>query len=527
MPEKLERRDARVGDEGGAVLADVVKVADPEAVALEVLDDTLDDAAVLVRGVAVLHGDVLADQLAGFVAEHRVLGRVGIQDKAALVGDADALGHALEHAGAQAQLVLDELVLGDVLDLDDGADGGPIGDDRAGGEGDGEEAAVLADEHVLAALLLALRQGAVDRALGDRVRPAVGVTVVDEVVQRPALHLGDRVADHRHGGGVHEGAVLPRVHQEQRRGGVVGDRAGQLVLSLQRALGVATLGDVAEDVDDEAHGAGLVEHGGRGQDRPAVTVAAAGPEADQLLVHVLAAKRPAGRGLAVGDRRALGVHHHEAAEQLAGGRGQQGGNVGHADRRGGDGVGVDDLAAVVHQRDRVGDPAEHDLELLPRGPQLPLRALACGDVHRHADEAQDLAVGRDVRGVGRVDPALTAIAVIDRDLEARQLARQRRLDVRSGPREGGLADHLTHVPADDVLARAPEPVGVAVVDEAVAAGRVDVGQQRGRLFEDQAHLLQQRRVGPGAPQGVTLGSQRDRLGSQRVELGSQRVGFAA
>ncbi len=42
--------------------------------------------------------------------------------------------------------------------------------------------AVLVDEHVLALLLVVLRERAVDGALFERVRGAVGARVVDEIM---------------------------------------------------------------------------------------------------------------------------------------------------------------------------------------------------------------------------------------------------------------------------------------------------------------------------------------------------------
>ncbi len=95
---------------------------------------------------------------------------------------------------------------------------------------------VPVDEDLLAALLVVLREGAVDGAFLQGERPAVRVGVVHDVVQRAVAgeHLGERPAGQLLGGAIHVDAVLPVIHQEDRHGGVVQDR-------VETALGLEQL----------------------------------------------------------------------------------------------------------------------------------------------------------------------------------------------------------------------------------------------------------------------------------------------
>ncbi|MBB6228100.1 hypothetical protein FHS79_002285 [Polymorphobacter multimanifer] len=78
-------------------------------------------------------------------------------------------------------------------------------------------------EHLFAALLVVFGKGTVDGAVGKREGAAIGMGVVDDVMEHPALGFGKAEAGHRFGCGVHEDAPLVVVHHEQRHAGVVDD----------------------------------------------------------------------------------------------------------------------------------------------------------------------------------------------------------------------------------------------------------------------------------------------------------------
>lgn len=116
------------------------------------------------------------------------------------------------------------LLLPDVSDLDDGADGlGRVVLDWARHERDGIEGAILVNENLLPAYLVVLRECAVDGALLEGEGASVRIGMMDDVVQRAieARNLVKRVAGQLFGGAVHINAVLTIIHEEDRNGCVV------------------------------------------------------------------------------------------------------------------------------------------------------------------------------------------------------------------------------------------------------------------------------------------------------------------
>jgi hypothetical protein len=103
------------------------------------------------------------------------------------------------------------------------------------------------DEELFALLLVVLRERPVYRALFERVGRAVGACVVDEVVQRAALHFGEGVASQLLGGRVHVGAVLARVQHQESNGRVLEDGFELRPRLAQLRLGALAGGDVARD----------------------------------------------------------------------------------------------------------------------------------------------------------------------------------------------------------------------------------------------------------------------------------------
>nr|WP_241527212.1 hypothetical protein [Sphingomonas turrisvirgatae] len=68
---------------------------------------------------------------------------------------------------------------------------------------------------------IALWKGLVDRALREWIGAAVGSLVVNDIVQRTTQRFLQPIASQLLGGMVHEDAMLPIIHQEDRHGRVV------------------------------------------------------------------------------------------------------------------------------------------------------------------------------------------------------------------------------------------------------------------------------------------------------------------
>lgn len=139
------------------------------------------------------------------------------------------------------------LLLADVARLDHGPDHlGALAMDGAGGEGDGIEAAVLVDEDLFPLDAGPLGEGAVDGAFGQGEVGSVRTGVVDDVVQRSPGGLLEGVAGQFFRRPVHEDAVLPVVHQEDRHGRIVQDDVQPLGCVAQPLLHLPVLGRVLD-----------------------------------------------------------------------------------------------------------------------------------------------------------------------------------------------------------------------------------------------------------------------------------------
>ena len=102
-----------------------------------------------------------------------------------------------------------------ILGFDDGAHHLAIPADRAGGEFYGVKMPILVHEDLIALLLQIRGSGAIDRALFERIRGAIGFRVMDEVMQGRPLDLGERISRQLFRCPVHVHAVLAVVHDEQ------------------------------------------------------------------------------------------------------------------------------------------------------------------------------------------------------------------------------------------------------------------------------------------------------------------------
>jgi len=112
----------------------------------------------------------------------------------------------------------------DVKRLDDRPDCRSAGiDHRRSGVGDVVEIAVLVDEHVFAANLVAFGKRPVDGAFFDREGRPVGVLVMDQAVEAPSDRLFETVTGQFFGSAIHERTVLLLIHHEDGHPGVVQD----------------------------------------------------------------------------------------------------------------------------------------------------------------------------------------------------------------------------------------------------------------------------------------------------------------
>ncbi len=143
----------------------------------------------------------------------------------------------LERLDESLALGLDPLGGGHVDHLDHRAHLLAVPDDRAGRALHREEAAVLPDEDLLVVEdPEALRQRAVDRALLDRIGAAVGMRVVDRIVEASVPDFLEDEAGQPLGRRIHVGAVAAGVHHEESGRGVLRNGAEEVV-----SLGVARL----------------------------------------------------------------------------------------------------------------------------------------------------------------------------------------------------------------------------------------------------------------------------------------------
>src|SRR5690606_31676371 len=92
----LDCADPGAGDERIPVFTAVKPFAGPSALALQLGKDGCTDPRVLVRGVSLVGGDMLADELAGLTVKHPLQRRIGIANLALLGGEADAFCHVVE-----------------------------------------------------------------------------------------------------------------------------------------------------------------------------------------------------------------------------------------------------------------------------------------------------------------------------------------------------------------------------------------------------------------------------------------------
>ena len=338
------------------------------------------------------------------------------------------------------------------------------------------------------------------------------------VDRAPVRHLGDGQARH-----LREHLLRPEPFAQHLAG------PGEEALS---ELGALVLGYVLDHVDGHRHVATAVAHRRRLDVRPALLAGRTHSKADYRLGALLALERASAGQVVHDEGVALGVKHVETVEDACRRSLEQGFDRVEAERL--DGGIVHEQQAAIGRLDghRVGDAAQHRLELVARLLDPALALAHCGSGPDTLEELPDLGAQgrgqRHERGIERT--VLTGEELHHRDGRVRADHREGHATAQAGggrgltPPEAAVAGQVRHpsrltrlpdlarqaAPVHDLelpagLREAPGPLIFVGPRgrEREAAVRVEFVEVTGLPFEGSRDGLEQCRSGLGG--GVRLG----------------------